>query len=166
VPESKPYRSIDFNDERKWKTTHLLDDVLQVGKQKAIGYVVDYTKYSTKEFDMQTIANQLSSQGKLIRIVDLNEMKLLWVGDKQMIKSILNKNASLTSNNGWPLDAEQFFNRIAVEDIDHTDNPEMYHVVCDLFNSWCLWCEKPIWKKFVDGSTRAISANPYDPDSK
>jgi len=163
---SRPYRSLWFNDERKWKSNDLLDDVLQVGKQKAIGYVIENTTYLTKEFDMRALAEQLYAENKLIRIVEDGDMLLLWAGDSAMMRIILDKNKELIEKNGWPLEPESFFDRISSEDIDHHDNPDMYHVVCDLFNSWCLHCEIPIRKQFVDGSIKYISAHPYDPDKK
>lgn len=162
----KPYRSLDFNNERKWKATDHLDDVLQVGKHKAIGYVVENISYTHKDFDMQALAGQLYAEGKLLRVVTEGDLLFLWAGDCNMIATILEANKSLIEKNGWPLTAEVFFDRLSVEDIKHSLNAEMYHLVCDLFNSWCLWCEVPVRKKFVDGSTRFISANPYDPDDK
>jgi len=163
---NKPYRSLDFNNERKWKSTALLDDVLQVGKHKAIGYVIQNKSYSIKEFDMQALMEQLKAEHKLVRLVKNNGMILIWAGDSQMMTVVLDKHKALIEQNGWPTTPKAFFDRITVEDIDHFNNPDMYHVVCDLFNSWCLHCETPIPKKFVDGSTKYISANPYDPDIK
>jgi len=170
---TKPYRSLSYNDERKWKTTHLLDDVLQVGKHKAIGYVASEKNSSFLEnaigYNLDELYTQLTKPGTLTVIRTNNErpgLTKLWVGDVKMMRRILNKNADIIIKNNWPLLPEKFFDRISVESIDHHNNPDMYHVVCDLFNSWCLWCEQPVWRKCPDGSTKPFSVNSYDPDEQ
>lgn len=170
---NKPYRSIAFNDERKWKMNHLLDDVLQVGKHKAIGYVASEEKASFVEnaigYNLDDLCKQLTKSGTLTVITTNNErpgLKKLWVGDVKMMRRILNKHTDLLRKSGWPVSPHKFFDRISVESIDHTANPDMYHVVCELFNSWCLWCERPVWRQCPDGSSKPFSINPYDPDEQ
>lgn len=164
--DTRPYRSLDFNNERKWKSTHDLDDVLQVGTHKAIGYVSQNTAYQHQTFDLQALTVQMRDSNKLVTVVSEGNHILLWVGDTQMMNVILDAHKEVVLANGWSTVAKEFFVRLSKESIEHIHNPNMYHVVCDLFNSWCLWCEKSIVKKFIDGSTRYISANPYDPDKK
>lgn len=139
----KHYRSIYFNDERKWKLTCKFDDVYQVGNVKAIGY-------SSKD-----LLNNNDFNGKLIMIKGDH----LYVGDKHMIQSIADLNKEVLIKSGWTLDAEGIFNNVCNINIDHGSNIDLYHVIADLFNSWCLWCEAP---RFKDGI--AYSKNPYDPD--
>lgn len=162
--DSRPFRSLNFNDERKWKTTQDLDDVLQVGIHKAIGYLYQNTNYQHQTFDLQTLAAQMQAGNKLVAIVTEGDHTLLWVGDTQMMNAFLEVHKEVVTANNWSTVAKEFFDRICKEDIDHANNPGMYHVVCELFNSWCLFCERPIRKKFIDGSIRTISAQPYDPD--
>ena len=56
---------------------------------------------------------------------------------------------------------DDFFYKLCSEDVSHKENKELYHLICDLFNSWCLWCDQKIW---LPGSHTPLSANPYDPD--
>jgi hypothetical protein len=163
----KPYRSIDFNDERKWKSTNLLDDVLQVGVHKAIGYVSASSVSSYKEnvigTDLLELEKVLIKNGKitLLQVEDSNN-SFLWAGDQEMIQSILNKNQNILLEYKYPTDAKEFFMKLASEDvIDHNSNQKMYHLVAELFNSWCLWCEDKIW---IYGE-KILSTHPYDPDN-
>lgn len=161
-----PYRSIRFNDERKWKTTHLLDDVLQVGKLKAVGYVTERISFITKEFDLPALSIQLFNDHKLIRITEKGDVRFLWVGDPQMMSDVINKHIDIISNINWPTNSDEFLTKLSREHVEHRDNRDMYHVICDMFNSWCLWCEQPISKKHVDGSMQWYSQHPYDPDKE
>lgn len=152
----KSYRSINFNDERKWKSSSPHDDVLQVGKLKAVGYV-GYTKIDAcyragmllKE-EAPHIINHLLENNKFVHICDEFNgsgnscMTWIWAGDYFMIDSLIQKHASKIKKNNWPLIPEQFFARIIADNIGHDENPIMYHVINDFFNSWCLWCEQPI----------------------
>lgn len=150
------YRSIDFNDERKWKHKNPYDDVVQVGKQKSIGYVV---------LDHEDELNQFSiSKDKFTNLKFREEAKfyIYHVGDKQMMQGILEQNKDLLIASGWECDAEFVFNKICTTDIAHDENENLYHLICDLFNSWCLWCE-PLLKD-VSGCYKFVSVNPYDPD--
>lgn len=166
-PKPKPpYRSTKFNDERKWKTTHRLDDVLQVGKLKAVGYVIENKTYTTKEFDMDELARQLFNDGKIISFAEDNILRLLWVGDQVMMDNVIAKHKGAIEEYNWPTNSFSFLSRLASEDVSHKKNPEMYHVICDMFNSWCLHCERPLVKKCLDGSVQYLSSNPYDPDKE
>lgn len=167
---SRPYRSIYYNDERKWKSTSILDDVLKVGTVKALGYVASSMTFKFEEnghkYDLDKLATKLQSPDKYVIMTygEIPKDKKLWVGDQRMMSEVLNRNIETLRKNNWPFSPSEFFNRIIHENISHKDNPDMYHIVCELFNSWCLWCEKAISKKFADGSTKYMSANPYDPD--
>lgn len=135
-----PYSSFNFNEERKWIRQNKLDDIMMVGIKKAIGYVSFYGKNK----DLQkTILLQNKFQDKLTKIVSISNYDILWVGDKDMIQYIINNNYELIIKSGWSIAACEFFNRLTTEDICHDKNSQLYHVVCELFNSWCLWCEKP-----------------------
>jgi hypothetical protein len=164
----KPYRSIEFNDERKWKATHALDDLLQVGNQKALGYICSWKGETFKENvygqDIKALKRSLAKSGKLVSLRKKHDGKclVLWAGDKKMIQKILNRHKSLLKKSRWTADAKEFFKRISRTDVAHDQNEELYHLVAKLFNSWCLWCEKPIW---VKGRKEPLSENPYDPDS-
>lgn len=159
----RPYRSIYFNDERKWKVNNKWDDVYQVGLKKAIGYVpIDFN--SDELFE---IVYHFSKSNKLFLInSNLNSIKnpdryTVWAGDKIMIQNIIDANLDIISKYKWPLDAEEFFNKICFENIRHKDNEELYHVINDLFNSWCLFCEIPI---VAPNNFIHLSKNPYNPD--
>ncbi len=160
----KPYRSRDFNDERKWKSYHLIDDVKQVGLQKAVGYIIksltfSFTENTIKE-DFVLLEKEFKEQGKLTKIIrDKIPLEILWVGDPAMMKTILDNNEEIIVKSGWSVNPKEFFSKLCKTDIDHNKNRPMYHIIAELFNSWCLWCEKPIW---FDGN--ALSENPYDPD--
>lgn len=189
---TRPYRSINYNDERKWKSTQLFDDVLQVGIKKAIGYIC--SNKDDQERDKAVIENlvqQLFQQGKLVSQKetaitlknlqfrgfnrDPKKLKLLdksldfwtfYVGDKDMIANIINQHQELLTKNNWKIDPEWVFNKICKEQVDHYDNQELYHVVCDLFNSWCLHCEEPDWTgPLVNKEIVPLSRHPYDPDA-
>lgn len=153
----KPYRSKEFNDERKWKAKSLLDDVTQVGKQKAMGYVLVETDKQLNLFKKK-FGKQLTYYKSWGRNYST---PTFWVGDKKMIQDIINNNKDLLIKNDWSLDASEVFNRICIYDVDHEYSPELYHFITDLFNSWCLWCEKPI---MVSGKSQPDSASPFDPD--
>ena len=94
----KPYRNIYFNDERKWKSTHHTDDVLQVGKQKAIGYILA-TPYPCEQkcslSELNEIENTLkNNETKLVCRYKPNHSlhdTYLYVGDKNMIEAQLEK---------------------------------------------------------------------------
>jgi hypothetical protein len=63
----KPYRSIYFNDERKWKSNHRDDDILQVGIKKAIGYICDLPdRYPGREIKL--LEKESSEKGKFVLI--------------------------------------------------------------------------------------------------
>lgn len=155
----KPYRSTNFNDERKWKSNHPFDDVLQVGKLKAVGYV------RGEPFDIETLKNNFIKSGKLVKLIS----GTLWVGDHDMISLQINidKNVKILTNANWIISAEEVFNNICKnnEDSQHNNNSDLYHLITELFNSWCLWCEYPIYNK--NSTSRYdyfLSQNPYDPD--
>jgi hypothetical protein len=164
-----PYRSIDFNDERKWRRKHPLDDVLQVGVQKAIGYIVNAkcTDTPTYPVDLEALKERLAKKGRLVDIMPPNESlpaEALWVGDAEMMQPILDKNSKILVDAKWPTTAKAFFNKICRTDVDHDPipwlpnriaNKKLYHVICDLFNSWCLFCERCIW---IDG--KPLSEHP------
>lgn len=165
------YRSTDFNDERKWKRYHQNDDVLQVGKQKAIGYI--FTRDSKRITAFEKLFIKFRNQGKFVAL--FNEpypqrnvsiaagLTILWVGDPNMMQSILNKKKFLLKKNHWSSDANKFFNRIIKTKIRHEKNPAMYHLICQLFNSWCLWCEpRPT---YMDNG-EILSQYPFDPDKR
>jgi hypothetical protein len=130
-------RSVFFNDERKWHASHPFDDVLQVGTAKAVGYVC------TEETPDIT-ADKLV----LVRSADDSiYSRTFWVCDRLMAQAVLDKHSATVTAHGWPMDARRFFVRLVFEDIPHN---ALYHVVCDLFNSWCLHCEPPpVWRDGV-----------------
>lgn len=167
---SRPYRSLDFNNERKWKATSIIDDVTKVGIHKALGYASSAVgakyKENCKDYDLDQLAIDLQTPDTYVTLIDTERTKRLWVGHHQMMEKILNAKAEVVIRHGWPTTPKEFFDRISQEQVPHDTQPELYHVVCDLFNSWCLWCERPIPKKFVDGSTRFLSQYPYDPDNE
>lgn len=151
----KPYRSPEFNDERKWKAKNLLDDVVQVGKQKAIGYVCISDTILLE--DLETMFPTKLTYYKADRLVPV-----FYVGDMGMMQKIIDHNKDLLIKNNWSLNAVKVFDRVCREDVAHEENPDMYHFIADLFNSWCLWCEKPIW---VAKKNQPLSEHPYDPDT-
>ena len=83
------------------------------------------------------------------------------VGNKPMIQNILDHHKDLLIKSDWPLNAKDFFYKLCFTDVDHEENKELYHLICDLFNSWCLWCDEKIW---ISGQSSPLSANPYDLD--
>ncbi len=155
-----PYRNKLFNDERKWKHQNEFDDIRQVGIKKAIGYI----SYPQSNVCPGLIYLEDEFNDKLTAIVYCDCIAYLWVGDKYMIQNIINENSKIVINSGWPLDAYEFFVRLTKENICHDNNKKLYHVVCDMFNSWCLFCEEPVW--FVDGQllNNPLSTHPHDPD--
>jgi hypothetical protein len=146
----KPYRSIDFNDERKWKSKHPLDDIYQVGIQKSMGYV----RYSS-EINLEKLH---LSNSKLI-FFKKGAVNTLWVGDIAMMQLILDSNKETLINNAWSIQASEVFDRICKHDVRHHENNILYHLITDLFNSWCLWCETPVWS---EQSTEPSSKKPHD----
>lgn len=156
----RPYRSVEFNDERKWKSKQDHDDVLQVGIQKAVGYTIFDT--NDKE-SLMSLHESMARQGKFVFIKEEKDydFNVLWTGDKTMMQPILDKKKELLTQAECPHDAENFFKMICHDHVDHDENEELYHLICDLFNSWCLWCESP-----VRGPDRGVllSKYPYDPD--
>jgi len=159
--EKRPYRSVDFNDERKWKTHHEHDDVYQVGTQKSIGYVI-------VEFNEDDLLQKmkLDFKEKFTHIVRSEHFYVFWVGDKEMMQSILDYHQHLLAKSNWPLDAHSFFERVVTDDVYHDKDSYMYHLIAKLFNSWCLWCELPGQLKLNpdDNSGTYLSRYPYDPD--
>ncbi len=131
--------------ERKWKVQGLLDDIFQVGYKKAIGYISQSKslKYSEncKNENFIELRKYFIKTDKLTYL-DNKSLHKLWVGDKIMIQSILNKNKNLLLKNDWPIDAEKFFFRICKEYVYHNDNKQFYHLINKLFNSRCLFCSK------------------------
>lgn len=150
----KPYRSKDPNDERKWKKVYALDDVDEVGNQKAIGYVCARVKGERDPLDgawsiayLRVMGKLFKEKGKLTHIRPADDSvgcQSLWVGDPTMMQKILDRHTKLLEKNKCPIDAKSFFSWICNTDIDHQENPDMYHMICELFNSWCLWCKN--WK--------------------
>ena len=171
------YRSIDFNDERKWKHKHPNDDVNQVGIQKAIGHICnDRNKFDSdgiKELQLKFLES-----GKFTHLKFDRSLYILHVGDKDWIQKILNINVELINQHKLNCDAEWFFNYIANNQIWHDEflneirpenkivSKDLYHMICELFNSWCLWCEPRIWHIDDNGTSHLLSADPYDPDLK
>jgi len=76
-----------------------------------------------------------------------------------MISNILKSNDEVVRASKWPVTPKKFFDKLCKIEIAHQKNPRLYHVICDLFNSWCLWCEGP--STYKDGTF--YSSNPYDP---
>ena len=153
LARKKIYRNISFNDERKWKRKHPLDDILQVGIKKAMGYVVNAQCKDTPTYplDLEPIRDGLIKRGLFAKIVWEQQLingekwyvaERLWVGDEKMIQAILNKHKSVLEAAKWPTKAEDVFNKVCENRCEHSDNKEMYHLICKLFNSWCLFCEK------------------------
>lgn len=162
----KPYRSIRFNDERKWKRKHPLDDILQVGSQKAMGYVCETTDDEDHfRENLIKVKKSLSETGKLVYYKRRTKgwLPILYVGDKDMMQSILDRHKDILIEAGWDTDAELVFAKIYGEHIDHHKNKRLYHLIAKLFNSWCLFCESPI--KNPSGGP-LLSSHPYDPDEK
>jgi hypothetical protein len=161
----KPYRSIDFNDERKWKSNYKFDDILQVGIQKAIGY----TAFTESEMDdLKDLENQFINNGKITHSI-LNpkgfayNINVLWVGDLKMIQSILDPHKDYLRKKRYPVRAKNFFLKICEHHVDHDKDEKLYHIITDLYNSWCLWCEKLTCNK--SGKVpQFLSTHPYDPD--
>lgn len=100
-----------------------------------------------------------------VDIVPLNSSYIkegaLWVGDEKMISRHVNDNKELLMKSGWELDAKEIFDNIIHNEYDHGKDKELYHFICELFNSWCLFCEGCIWKK---GYKEPFSVNPFDPE--
>lgn len=156
--ERKHYRSVDFNDERKWKHKNPYDDVVQVGKQKSIGYVV---------LDHEDELNQFSIDKDKFSYMKFDEEGKFYVyhvGDKQMMQTILDQNKDLVIAAGWEVDAEFVFNKICTTHPCHEGQMELYHLICDLFNSWCLWCDPIDWRDIGQGRRKPFSVDPFDPD--
>ena len=156
----KAYRSIDFNDERKWKKNNLLDDVIQVGIKKAIGYVCNQPIEEHRK-----LKKQFTKENKLVFLDLFENFSILWVGDPQMMQNIIDKNKNLLLENGWKTDAKSFFKKIVKTHIAHDENEKLYHVICEFFNSWCLHCEKPT-KTIKNNKYEFLSEHPYDPEEK
>lgn len=157
----KTFRSIDFNDERKWKSTCLLDDVLQVGSKKALGYVT-----APPIENLSELADRFRTSGKMVYLKEKisscgDKISYLWVGDEILIQDVLNENLAILIKNKWPLSGKEVFDLVCRTDVDHFENIEMYHFICDLFNSWCLWCERTC---FDENQKMFLSKDPYDPD--
>lgn len=166
---AKPYRSVWFNDERKWKMTKLADDVLQVGVHKAVGYIFNLNfeepnSPHKEKHNLVKIEKLLLKQGKLVDIRPGQDGRItvMHAGDSSMMKSILDNNKELLRKSKWPVTPKAVLKKIATMDVKHDENAPLYHVICELFNSWCLWCEKSIW---VVGMTEPQSAQPHDPDA-
>lgn len=163
----RAYRSTEFNDERKWKSKSSLDDVLQVGTHKAVGYICQIEDHEDhNEQAILKLQSQLLANGKLTIYEqdfdpDHEWCPSLWAGDEKMIQSILDRNRDLVITSGWPAQAASFFDRLVRDDVSHKNNRDMYHLICELFNSWCLHCEKTIW---VKGRSAPLSEHPFDPD--
>lgn len=158
---NRPYRSDDFNDERKWKMKRSLDDVAQVGKLKAVGYVGE-----APNRDLKRLKKSFVAKNKLAYFRPVGgdmACDTLWVADMVMMFPILEANKNVLLKAGWPTDAEEVFLKLIYTDVDHRKSKKLYHMICDLFNSWCLHCEKPVW---VPGRKEPMSENPYDPDMK
>ena len=82
---------------------------------------------------------------KLVQISEANKYDYcgsLWVGDKNMIQSILDNHKELLTKNDWPLHAEEFFLKISSTHVEHDKNEDLYHLINKLFNIWCLFCER------------------------
>lgn len=158
---SKPYRSVLFNDERKWKSTELRDDVYQVGIQKAMGYICleegESTEELDKRFSVKMTCFKPAGNGY--------GAPTYWVGDAPMIQAILDKNKELLDKNEWSCNAAYVFNRLSLYQVNHEYNKELYHMITDLFNSWCLWCEPMTEPVLLDGRSDFLSANLFDPDA-
>ena len=155
----KSYRSIYFNDERKWKSNNLLDDITQVGIKKAMGHIC-----VTQDMSLKKLKKDFSN--KLNYYLDDEIVPTFHVGDEKMIQTLINKNINILIKNNWKLSAKEVFYKVCVNDISHDDNKELYHFITDLFNSWCLFCEEPVWVFRKDSKTRKIpmSKFPFDPD--
>lgn len=165
MTNNRPYRSIDFNDERKWKRYHYFDDIFQVGIQKAIGYVsIDSIckDYSVSSID--SLKELLIRNNKLVYLKNKNDEYghgTFWVGDREMIQSIIDNQRDILNTHGWNDDAGQVFYRICQHSVEHEENRELYHLITDLFNSWCLWCDP----RAIMIDDKFMSINPYDPDN-
>jgi hypothetical protein len=160
----KAYRSIDFNDERKWKRNHPLDDVLQVGIKKSIGYICD-----SPEKELKILKKSFLKKDKFVFLevapsLD-KRVPVLWVGDKVMMQNILDNQKDILMENDWPTKAKQVFQKIITDDVVHEENKILYHLIADLFNSWCLHCEPYILVK-ENGKFIYLSPRPYDPDEE
>lgn len=157
----KIYRDINFNNERKWKSDKEFADIYEVGDKKAIGYIC-FWKESKLDF-LYGLEKEFIKNGKLASVViDSYKVEMLWVGDKRMIQSILDKHKDILIKNNFSLDAEEFFNRIKNEQINHDKNEEIFHVVNELFNSWCLFCEEPPTVIFKDNKYHYLSKHSCD----
>lgn len=163
----KIYRSIDFNDERKWKSKHRFDDVFQVGFQKAVGYlcwIPGKEDNELKEYIFNLLNMGLFEPNKLVLVTNSSSdshknFPILYVGDVAMMQPILDKNKKILIASNWSTDAKEVFYKIAYHDVLHNENDKLYHVICELFNSWCLWCEPSIKK-----DNKFFSVDPYDPE--
>jgi hypothetical protein len=154
------YRSVDFNDERKWKASNLLDDVMQVGIKKSIGYICNQPTEEHRKLKKQFI-----KEGKLVYLDLTEDFSILWVGDPQMMQTIIDKNKNILLENGWKTDTKLVFKEITKTDIAHNENKKLYHLICKFFNSWCLWCQRPI-KAPKNSKYSVLSEHPYDPDNE
>jgi len=168
----RPYRSRYFNDERKWKSHHIDDDVFQVGTHKAIGYILKDKDYNPDR-DLNTLRNKFLKQNRFSTIIKPSDylsrrigMEILWVGDKVMIQNILDQQKDVLIKSKWPTDAKKFFDKICVTDVGHDENQELCHLIADLFNSWCLHCQgfSGVEKSEDGRSGVPLSDNPYDPE--
>lgn len=166
----KNYRSIYFNDERKWKASSKYDDVFQVGVCKAVGYIYADTngfisKENCIEYNLYDLEKSFVKNGKLTRIVSKIKYDELWVGDPSMIQFILDKNKKILTASDWSCEASVFFEKLTCTKVYHEQCPNMYHVISELFNSWCLWCEEKIWAPDESGKNIPFSLHPYDPEN-
>lgn len=87
-------------------------------------------------------------------------MTVFWAGDPVMMQPIIDRQKDILIKAGWATNAEEVFNKLVETDVGHDENKALYHTIADLFNSWCLWCEQPI---FV--GDKVLSGHPYDPDA-
>ena len=138
---------------------------MQVGLKKAIGNVIDDPdRYLGR--DIKLLEKEARQKDKLVLYSSGGQYcgPALWVGDKLMMQSILDNHYNFLISVGWPVDASLFFRKISglPVSVPHDQNTQLYHLINELFNSWCLFCEPRSGKN--DEKGKMLSAHPYDPD--
>jgi hypothetical protein len=117
--------------------THFFEDLLDVGKTKALGYLpissIEEIGDKEAEDDLITWAEENNFKHKTIHGGDVY-FGALYIWDEQMLQNLLNKHKNILEKAGIPTNTDDYVDYIEHETVDQNKYPVAYRIVGITFN--------------------------------
>ena len=119
-----------------------IDDLDRVGKKKPMAYLPLNTIRYNNQQDPAVILEQMKQRGFYAEILMNNEPTSrisddgwLFVADLDSLSKLLNKNADLLDEYGWPTDPGKFIKRTTIRGSAHP-NTKLFDLIADAYGDY------------------------------